>query len=379
MPVNHAGDDYSFAPAVGTPLSVSVTPYSKRVIQNTDVTAHYVSRYSAEESSDAAYQVDLQNRRFQLRKRRVIMVSLGVLSFCMISMLVRVQKILGGINVSGFTIRMPGSYDSVASRDSDGFFADISADDWKKRAQQTKTVLREQDALNAVASPDEPATWWLKNWQTNFQCHQEVQINGKYICDPFRLVAQAVEYVNSGGKAGKECIVYVSGGDEVQFGNQFLDYTLARVMEVGLTTPVCDVHLFHPNLQISGSQQRDNLVAHSWGFKPKLPVNNSTGAAFKTIEDTMQELGHTDKAISVLALDCEQCEWDIYHDILSVGSSIHQLLIQMHGVPNPNAAHSMFNAMRANGYVITHKEDEPHGNGEVYDYSFLKLSETFFN
>lgn len=381
MPVNHAGDDYSFAPAIPSPLSVSVTPYSKRVVQNLDTTTHYVSRYSAEESSDAAYQVDLQNRRFQLRKKRVIMVSIAVLCFCMISMMVRVEKFLSGLNVSGFTIRIANS-NGVAIRDSDGFFDDVSYEDWKQRMQHTKAVLGDQDALNAAAFPDaDPADWWLKNWQANFQCHQEVQISGKFICDPFRIVSQAVQHSNSGGKTnvGRECIIYLSGGDELSFGNQFLDYTLARVSEVGLTTPVCDVHIFHPNMQISELERRDNLVIHPWGFKPKHVSNSTSVAAFKTIEDTVHELGHSDKTISILALDCEQCEWDIYNDILASSAPIHQLLLQMHGLPHPNQAHSFFNAMRTSGYVITHKEEEANGNGEVYDYSFLKLSKTYFN
>jgi hypothetical protein len=39
----------------------------------------------------------------------------------------------------------------------------------------------------------------------------------------------------------------------------------------------------------------------------------------------------------------------------------------------------MFNAMRFGGYVITHKEEDPRGDGEVFDYSFMKLSRSYFN
>ncbi|KAL7515055.1 hypothetical protein ACHAXN_012298 [Cyclotella atomus] len=384
MPVTHASDDYSFEPAIPSPLSVSVTPYSKRINQSLEAAPLYVSRYTAEESSDAAYQLDLQNRHFQLRKKRVIMVSIGILSLCMVAMMVRINNFLSGLNLSRFTIRTSSSHD-MASRDSDGFFDNVSDEDWEQRVQRTKSILGEQDALNAVASSSdvEPAPFWSKNWQANFPCYQEVQIGNKFICDPFRIVSQAVEYLNSDGttNVGRDCIVYVSGGDDLAFANQFLDYTLARGMEVGLTTPVCNVHIFNPNMQLEPQQERENLIIHKWGFRPKSAGNSTsaTGATFKPIEETMQELGHKDKTISLMALDCEGCEWDIYPDLLSLSYPIHQLIIQTHGLPNPNQVHSMFNAMRMDGYVITHKQQEPAGNGEVFDYSFLKLSKSYLD
>ena len=375
MPVTHDRDDYSFAPAMASPASVSVTHYSKIVHQSPDTSTLYRSRYSAEEASDEAYQTDLQNRRFQLRKRRVILVSITALSMCMISMLVRVNKYLSGINISGFTIRM--SAGNEAARDSNGFFDDVPNENWEQRKQQTRSKLREQDALNADLSVNnvEPKAWWLKNWQANFPCYQEVRIRNKFICDPFRIVAQTIQHLNSKEK-GIRCIVYVSGGDEIGFANQFLDFASARVMEVGLTAPVCDVHIFNPNSQ--QAPQRDNLILHNWGFKPKNVVNSTITGAYKTIETTLQELGHSEQTISILALDCEACEWDIYHDLLSLKPPINQILMQMHGVPNPNQAQSTFNAMRFAGYVITHKEEDAQGGGEVYDYSFLRLSPSYF-
>lgn len=252
MPVTNDHDDYSFAPAIPSPQSVSVTHYSKRMNQHPDTPTLYRSRYSAEESSDEAHQIDLQNRRFQLKKRRVVMFSIAILSFCMIAMIARVNKFLSGMNLSDFTIRMANAHDNLALRDSDGFFSEISADEWEKLMHQTKTLLGDQDALNADPSTNyivEPKAWWLKNWQANFPCHEEVMIHNKFICDPFRIISLAIEYLNAGGNAGRECLVYVSGGDDIGFGNQFLDYTLATVTEVGLTTPVCDVHIFNPNLQ----------------------------------------------------------------------------------------------------------------------------------
>ena len=383
MPVTHANDDYSFAPAIPSPPSVSVTHYSKLVNENPDTTL-YRSRYSMEESSDAAYQLDLQNRRFQSRKRRVVMVSIATLSFCMIAMLVRVNNFLSGMILPSFTIRIAHSH-NAALRDSNGFFTDVPDENWKLRMQQTKTVLDEQDMFNQELSETHINTreWWVQNWKANFPCYHEVRIRNKFICDPNRIVSRAVEHLNSSGRVnvGSECIVYVSGGDDIAFANEFLDYTLARVVEFGLTTPICEVHVFKPNIENQQPSQHDNLNIHPWGFKPKDNAANKTSndASFKTFEETIQVLGHTDKTLSLLALDCEGCEFDVYNDLLSLDIPANQLIIQMHGVPNPNQVHSMFNSLRFAGYVITHKEEEPNGSGEVYNYSFLKLSRSYFD
>lgn len=385
MPVTHANDDYSFAPAIPSPPSVSVTHYSKIVNENPDTTL-YRSRYSHEESSDAAYQLDLQKRWFQVRKRRVVMVSIATLSFCMIAILIRVNNFLSGMNLPSFTIRIAQSHDAMALRDSNGFFIDVPDENWKLRMQQTKTILDEQDIFNQGASATthiNAREWWVQNWKPNFPCYHEVRIRNKFICDPNRIISRAVEYLNSSGRVnvGSECIIYVSGGDDIAFANQFLDYTLARVVEVGLTTPICEVHVFQPNIENQQPLQRDNFNIHPWGFKSKHNAANTTliDASFKTFEETIQVLGHTDKTLSLLALDCEGCEFDVYNDLLSLDIPVRQLLIQMHVVPNPNQVHSMLNSLRFAGYVITHKEEEPNGSGEVYNFSFLKLSRSYFD
>mmetsp|Transcript_14247 Transcript_14247/g.25736 ORF Transcript_14247/g.25736 Transcript_14247/m.25736 type:complete len:113 (-) Transcript_14247:607-945(-) len=107
-----------------------------------------------------------------------------------------------------------------------------------------------------------------------------------------------------------------------------------------------------------------------------LAADNTTTIAFKTLDETIAELKHSGR-ISILALDCESCEWDIYSDILALDEPIQQVLLQMHGTPY--MANELFLAMQEAGYVIFHREAEFSGSGEVYDYSWLKLSPSFFN
>lgn len=107
-------------------------------------------------------------------------------------------------------------------------------------------------------------------------------------------------------------------------------------------------------------------------------AHNMTTISFKTLDGTIKELGHSGR-ISVLMLDCELCEWDIYHDIIALDEPIQQVSMQMHGTPY--MANELFLAMQETGYVIFNREKERSdiGGGEVYDYSWLRLSPTFFN
>lgn len=65
-----------------------------------------------------------------------------------------------------------------------------------------------------------------------------MRIGGKWICDPRRIISLADEYghSNSAGNkwvsGGNQCLVYISGGNAIEFSNSFLDYSLARMIEI---------------------------------------------------------------------------------------------------------------------------------------------------
>eukprot|EP00804_Cyclotella_cryptica_P015945 CCRYP_019186-RA/>CCRYP_019186-RA protein AED:0.03 eAED:0.03 QI:106/1/1/1/1/1/2/155/382 len=373
--------DYSY-----TPVLPSVTHYSRRINTTNHDSTQFRPRYSAEESSDDTYQLDLRNRLFQQRKRRALGLFLLVLLALMLGMAFRLNNFLSEVHITNVPSTKTRAYDNNALRDSDGFFDNISNEEWGERKQETKAILDRQDEFNGDSSNPSsginanivPRLWWLNNWNVSFPCDQEVPLGNKFICNPVRIVSLGAEQLNA--KKERECIIYASGGNDIEFGAQFLDYAMARVMEVGLTSQICEVHIFNPNMQAE-PQYRDGLFLHKWGFYPsnrQKPILNGTlSDSFKTIEETMKELNHMEKTLSILALDCEGCEWDMFHDILSLSFPIQQLIIQVHGVSDQTR--SMFAAMQSGGYVITHKEAAPHGNGEVYDYSFLRLSQSFFD
>jgi len=378
-------------------------------------------RYSVEESSDAAYEEDLRQLRCVGRKTRAVRIFLLLAFLIVVGMFTRVYLFFAGIrggrpHGDGRTSLKRNETNTVwnswrnrlsdrtfgkAESDSHGFFNDISDEEWKKMKHETMLLIDVQDGitdrtsylLSESGANINSNLWWADNWKVNFTCKSKVQIGGKWLCDPTRIISMSDEKSknakhkrrgrNKRNNPEKECLVYISGGRETDFGHHFLDYSLARMIElhsgqVGKDLLPCEIHVFTPYFQ-EISEPRDGLVFHNWGFRPSIKESMGfapdgiTPIAFKTLQETITELNHSGK-ISVLALDCEACEWDIYKDILLLEEpKPQQVLMQMHGTPY--MANELFLAMQEAGYVIFHRE----ADGEIYDYSWLNLAPSFFN
>ena len=104
--------------------------------------------------------------------------------------------------------------------------------------------------------------------QVNFECPTKLYIGGKWICDPARIISIADEEAQQNKPpqrlkkkvaSQKECIIYISGGNEIDFANQFLEFSKARMTELhndisgedenGLLA--CELHIFAPHGQVS--------------------------------------------------------------------------------------------------------------------------------
>lgn len=396
--------------------------------ENNEYSTAYRPRYSEEESSDAAFKKDERHRRCMGRKKRAMTILLLSAFFIGVGIVTRVYFFFVGLrgrltgNIQMLThddlLRnesstswgswkrrvIPVTIDSKRAQfDSDGFFIGIPDDQWKEIKGETKRIIDDQDdtimrtsyLLTEGGANINSHVWWVDNWKINFTCQNKVHIGGNWICDPARIMSVANEKADNkkwgwqkkNKFAKKECIVYISGGNEMEFGHQFLDYSLARMVEshdfgeIGIDSLACEVHVFAPNVQ-EIPEERHGLFIHNWGFRPGnkmsmgLAADNSTAIAFKTLEETIDELQHAGR-ISMLIVDCEGCEWDFYTDIISLEEPIHQVILQMHGTPY--MANELFLAMQEEGYVIFHREAEHTGKGEVWDYSWLKLPPQFFN
>eukprot|EP00581_Thalassiosira_minuscula_P016359 CAMPEP_0183713102 /NCGR_PEP_ID=MMETSP0737-20130205/8067_1 /TAXON_ID=385413 /ORGANISM="Thalassiosira miniscula, Strain CCMP1093" /LENGTH=408 /DNA_ID=CAMNT_0025941851 /DNA_START=138 /DNA_END=1364 /DNA_ORIENTATION=+ len=382
----------------------------KRTADFNGSSAHYRPRYSAEESSDTAYEKDRRHRLWMQRRTQALRILSLVVFIFVAGVFTRVYLFFAGIGGDSDT-RFWGLWKNPISlikqtnraiTDSNGFF-DVPDYEWKKIKDETRLIIDVQDDVGADSlyllsesgADIHSNEWWIDNWKANFKCQNKVSIGGKSLCDPTRIISMAEVKAKLKPRAvkkrredqKKQCIVYVSGGRAIEFEQQFLDFMVARMVEfhpehAGSYPMPCEVHVFSPDShEIPDS--REGLFVHKWGFRPSnkesmglSTKNDATTIAFKTLEETITELGHSGK-VSILALDCESCEWDIYQDILALDEPIHQVLMQMHGTPY--IANDLFKAMQEGGYVIFNRVKESSGQGEVYDYSWLKMAPSFFN
>ena len=361
-------------------------------------------RYSVDESSNEAYTEELRRQRVRGRRRRAYAVLTLFVGFIAVTVIFRIYYFIAG----DWRIKNVSSKQfMLAKKESFGLFDDIPNNMWKQRKAdskkavmlQNKVISKTSSMLSESGADIDERKWWVQNWLPNFSCGNKGRIGGKWICEPRRIVDLASEYSHMKGRikkkqrGGKECLIYVSGGNDLEFGNQFLDFSMARMRELredkmsGVDLSVCEIHVFNhfisPDLLAKTVlEQVNGIHIHPFAFKPQNKVSmgvavgvGASATAFKTLKETVKELGHSGKSLSLLVIDCEGCEWEIYRDLLSLDLSVQQVLIQMHGTPF--IANRFFTAMHNAGYAIFHRE-EVGGSGNIYDYSWLKLAPSYF-
>ena len=135
---------------------------------------------------------------------------------------------------------------------------------------------------------------------------------------------------------------------------------------------------------------------HPWGFIGQNRLQHENDSKFKTLRETLTVLGHEATYIDLLVLDCEGCEFDLYEDIVEIGKSgddallnstqsslptiFLQLMVQVHGFATPkDQTNSFFSELTNEGeYAIFHKSAEVGSGGNVQNYGFIKLRKDFF-
>ena len=106
---------------------------------------------------------------------------------------------------------------------------------------------------------------------------------------------------------------------------------------------------------------------------------------YLTFPQMQQKLGHENRTIDILKIDCEGCEWSTMKDWIGVGA--RQILIEVHGVPSPEGRKrdqwyedplnpvEWYDTFRENGYALFNKEPNMQCCLEL---AFLKLSDDFW-
>lgn len=256
---------------------------------------------------------------------------------------------------------------ALATRESNGFFTDISTRQWnmlKLMAQSMQPNTRG----NPLTSSSRPETWFQEHYEPEFSCAYERRIGrlgdgGKWVCDPHRITSK------------NECLVYSIGS------NGDASFEAAILQDVSSD---CEIHVFDFDDYSESVQQQTNhshnVHYHQWG------LSSTTGGIFKSMKDTVNELGHEGRTINIFKMDCEGCELETFW--LDANVKLQQVLVEIHPsfsllkpfVKLPETV-ELFRTLHDKGYVITHKEPNIQfaGSGTCVEYNFLLLSTDFWN
>ena len=265
--------------------------------------------------------------------------------------------------------------DPTCSNESLGYFQDIDDHEWN--AMMHKSQQMQHDALQLAKQGHlEQGETLFDYFDPDFSCRLEQKVGGlgdggKWVCDPHRLMALPSSQPPRNHKQSDQppppnCLVYSVGSHG--------DFSFEQAVHREIGTH-CEVHTF--DFGDFGAQAvAANATYHPWGFADTSFIDPAQGGrTFKTMPQTVEELGHTGRTIDLFKIDCEGCEWQVYPTWLNAGVHLRQILVEMHGNKGDEITR-FFQNMYDNDYVVFHKEANTRfwRSGPFYEYSFLKLS-----
>ena len=163
-------------------------------------------------------------------------------------------------------------------------------------------------------------------------------------------------YADNQKEQQQPCLVYSIGS------NNLIDFEKSVKQDIG-----CEIHTFDPTLKsrfVGGAY----ASFHPWGLGidgTTQTASRSTTFTAYSLDRIMKRLGHTDRRINILKIDCEGCEYDtmppVFEAISEGKLKIDQILIEMHRRgsdyhPHFEAPTAFFEAADKAGFRITHKE-----------------------
>jgi hypothetical protein len=215
---------------------------------------------------------------------------------------------------------------SLAFRESYGFFDDLSDFDWALRREQARTHRHHIDPSAKVATEQtDVLMYYLKNYYPIFTCPHQRRVGGsgdgaKWTCDPWRLKYVARQPTRRQGANKKEGGggMVLRGDNVVKDDGKCLIYSVGcrgnYVFEDGIVNLVgagtCEIHVFdltkdytRPN----DSTDKD-IHFHYWGLASSYSnLGRNKKYTYMTLQETMQKLGHVNRTIDIFKIDCEHC------------------------------------------------------------------------
>jgi len=240
----------------------------------------------------------------------------------------------------------------VSQAESYGWF-NVPNENWEK--------MKKLHFMTQKHQLDMPETWnhqgkymnW--NWFESFSCPvPPLRLGkgdgGKIVCDPFTLKKP-------------DCLVYSIGSNgDFEFESHILEWNKD-----------CEIHTFDHTWTPDGREKKyTNYHQIGLGAKKEGKID--------TLENIVKDLGHVDRRITLLKIDCEGCETTVHPNFYMKGVNIAQLLMEVHFKGDRKPHETMMNNLHNNGFVIFSKEPNTgYSNGWATEFSFLRFDPSVFN
>jgi len=269
---------------------------------------------------------------------------------------------------------------SPAYEESLSYFDDIEPENWS--LMKEKVNFMKENRVSDANLKEEPEWAYQHRFHPDFLCSHERRIGrkgdgGKWVCDPHRITQQ------------KSCLVYSVGSNG--------DWSFEQAVKRNIGSH-CEIHTFDFGDFAEGSIKAGSNY-HQWG------ISNVNDDKFKTLEKTVEELGHIGRTIDIFKIDCEGCEWDTFPGWFSSDVILRQILVEVHHSRtsinsletkkfynrlkqedysiNSLKTKKFYNRLKQEDYVIFHREANiQHSFNQrrpkCMEVAFLKLNSSFF-
>jgi len=163
----------------------------------------------------------------------------------------------------------------------------------------------------------------------------------KFVC--------GVDLIAQKNKTDEGCLVYSVGS------NNEIDFEVAVHNFLG-----CETHTFDPTLEEAFIGD-EYATFHPWGIgeEGKESGHSDNRYTARSIESIMKELGHLDRTLDILKIDCEHCEYvampPLFEAIAAGKLKVNQIQIELHGVQFERVKR-LFEAADKAKMKIFHKE-----------------------
>jgi hypothetical protein len=272
---------------------------------------------------------------------------------------------------------------SLAMSESLGFFDDISQKDWIRMKENAQSIFPNHQGK---IFRGRAGAFFQSHYEPDFVCPRERRIGklgdgGKWICDPDRLVSRNER---GGTTNNKNCLVYSVGS------NGDASFEAAVRDKIG-----CEIHVFDFGDYAEVVGKRSNATYHQWGIDGKSRVvkgRRGETNVFKTLKQTVEELGHEGRVIDIFKIDCEGCELTSFKSWFEANVTLQQILVEVHSSSEkvgerglhlvaPGTSEFFEELYEKEHYGIFHKE----ANVQFWQYKpcfefcFVKLSPSFIH